>query len=571
MEQINFSDVNARMDELFSKNVEDVILSYTETITPPIKKIPTKINIMDVINRIREKFINNNFPENRDIDKKLYGDIASFLLLDQVPLEEKRIVAKYLTEDIKDIVFNEFYERAKETNKGFYVDTEEIAFDNSGNRVENVYFNPRINGVPLKDSENRKLEIKSQRLFEILQSGIMPSDMLEIIAVKSFLESEEFFDMPWCTDKIQGLKEKLNDDKIRESIDTYLKKIDREKIQAIEESKLVTHNINVNKQLKESLISSVPEEFNQLEKSMYLYIKLCQIFSYDDVYYYDSKTPTKGDVSNIADYDSTNNKIVCFEFAYIYSDLLRSIGINHIKERAPLEDRFDNAHANVEFLADNMAIFADSTVSADAGDLLNAKIYGKLNGFRCQLLDKDAQEKFRSSLEKVYRYIKEKDKMAELVPSKEKVSNLNIVDKFRVFNSSVKNCEFTDIDLLSYIQKLKVTIFTERELRDNAYISFTNNQSCDVLFNNASFKILPSNTIGYIIDLHTKKLSSDYIKRSDSEKVADTNLSGEKNSLLKSAIEETERKIKTSEINEEADKIKRLSVQRDNLDIGKFE
>lgn len=125
--------------------------------------------------------------------------------------------------------------------------------------------------------------------------------------------------------------------------------MDKFKIHVLENSNTVTHDIKMNEQLKENLISNIPEDFNQLEKSIYLYIKLCQIFSYDDVYYYNDKTETHRNVSNILDYNEKNNKVVCYEFAYIYSDLLRSIRINHIKEKETKDDRFDKSHANIEF------------------------------------------------------------------------------------------------------------------------------------------------------------------------------------------------------------------------------
>ena len=190
------------------------------------------------------------------------------------------------------------------------------------------------------------------------------------------------------------------------------------------------------------------------------------------------------------------------------------------------------------------------------GDLLNAKLYEQLNGLRCQLLDPKAQEKFGNSLEKVYGYIKEQDKTERLVPTKEEISDLDIVGKFKLFNQCVENCEYKDIDLLSYIQKLKLTIFTPEELMNNANINFVN-MNCSVCFNNASLEVVPENTMGYVIDLHTRQISSNNIKR--------------KNNILESAIDATEQQTTIGKINTEAGKVKRLSLQRESQDIDKTE
>ena len=188
------------------------------------------------------------------------------------------------------------------------------------------------------------------------------------------------------------------------------------------------------------------------------------------------------------------------------------------------------------------------------GDLLNAKIYGRLNGVRCQLLDPEAQEEFGTSLEKVYGYIKKQDKTEKLVPTEEEISSLDILGKFKLFNQCVEDCDFKDIDLVSYIQKLKLTIFTPGELANNASINFVN-MTCRVNFNNASLGAIPENTVGYVIDLHTRQISSNNIKR--------------KNNVLESAIDATEQQTTTGEINAEASRVKRISLQRENPDIDR--
>ena len=63
--------------------------------------------------------------------------------------------------------------------------------------------------------------------------------------------------------------------------------------------------------------------------------------------------------------------------------------------------------------------------------------------------------------------------------------------------------------------------------------------------------------MGYVIDLHTRQISSNNSKR--------------KNNVLESAIDATEQQTTTGEINAEAGRIKRLTLQRENLDKDKTE
>lgn len=227
----------------------------------------------------------------------------------------------------------------------------------------------------------------------------------------------------------------------------------------------------------------------------------------------------KGKISNISEYDNKNNKIVCYEFAYMYSELLREIGIEHIREkRPPGIDRFANSHANIEFLVDDFAIFADSTVEVETGDLINAKTYDRLNGFRCLLYDQDKQNKFITSLEKVYNYVKEKDKEKEAIPQKDDIKDLNTIEKLKLFNQYMEKSKFKDIDLLSYFQKLKIAMFTND---DKVEFKYLDNLLYNVSLTGWSLITDDIKKIEYTIDMSDRQVYSDTI---DEEKNINSNL-----------------------------------------------
>ena len=149
------------------------------------------------------------------------------------------------------------------------------------------------------------------------------------------------------------------------------------------ESPPVEHEFHLDDSIKSKIINSIPKDFSNLERAIYVYTKLCQIFSYDPVYYFKEEAGNHSFIANIENYNEENNEVVCYEFAYILSDVLKDMGISHIKERSNEEQKFQNSHTNISFLVDDFVIFADSTTTVEAGNLSSSKYSLDLKGIRC--------------------------------------------------------------------------------------------------------------------------------------------------------------------------------------------
>ena len=501
MEQIDFDDINEKIDQENSGK-------GNSRLTPQISDIVSFTNYGLEYAKVRLFLEENQFNETKKVPEKLYDAIFDFLMDEENSYEEKENISKYMDDKAKQYVFKAFFERIKKDDKNFYVDMDIFEDDDWENVIHPICYNPRINGVPLKDYKNKKISIYADKLYDILNQKNIPDSPHNIVILNAFLDSYDYFNMPWCIDNVKILKEQLKEEKVGE----ILELIDKQKIEFIKNSEKVSHNTKINEELKQSIISDMPKDFNQMEQAIYLYIRLCQKFTYDDVYFYNEEIMKHTDVSNVANYGIKNNKLVCYVFSYIYSELLRSIGVNYIKESKIENGKFENQHANLEFLIEDIVIFADSTTTIEAGDLINAKSYSMLVGIRCMLLDREKQKIFKESLKRVYNYIKEKDNAMNMIPKKEDVEGLYIAQKFQLFNKCLENSNFYDIDLLSYLKQLKNAIFTKNEQEENIRIKMIENLKYRILMKQG-FDILE-----YSINLRTRQLFSKNIQQGTNKK-----------------------------------------------------
>ena len=87
-----------------------------------------------------------------------------------------------------------------------------------------------------------------------------------------------------------------------------------------QENKYRYELISIDDEFAKRIISSIPENLSQVEKALFVYIKLCKILSYDDEFLlYITKALSKKEMSsmnhakidNLTKINEDNNSIVC--------------------------------------------------------------------------------------------------------------------------------------------------------------------------------------------------------------------------------------------------------------------
>ncbi len=462
---------------------------------------PLNMCSLDDRNLVRDRLIRRKPREDFKIDNDsdLADSICVFMIDKKIPQEEKEIVSKYIDEELKKRIF-ELYLKA-ELKTWFKVDPDDI----SGI----IFYKPKRNGVPLKYyyMENGILrfgqfEVSFAEVEKFLKKPYKEPGENLLLCIKHLLNDSGVVKTNWCPSYIKSLMENLNNKEWTAYEENMCQENDRLMKENLASTNDTTHQIHVNSKLKNAIINTIPEEFDQLEKSIYVYTKLCQILSYNPKYFVGKTREYNKSVSKIETIDQTNNSVVCYEFSYMLADLLREIGITQIKEQKLNGDSFKDQHANISFMVDGLVIFADSTRSVLQGDLTSLKYSSKMSGIRCELYDEESQQKFRNAKERVSRYInKEYNAYDSMLPSKKELEELSINSKFILFNNLLANSHLSQVDFIAYANRL-VTI-----LNLNVETKLFYNEATE----NFYLQIIPTSYFGegllsYVIDSTTKKV-----------------------------------------------------------------
>ena len=350
--------------------------------------------------------------------------------------------------------FEQYFERMKQKNIKYwiYIDYDEIEIE-----VEKLL---RI--FTLKEDEFMKV-LNQDKIFGIDKYKFMymlDSYFIQHNLTRRYVLSDE-------------LKKRYM--KIREY--EYL---DFQSINYFGHSRIFKYNVEIHPQLKKTILENIDDKYTPLEKSIYIYIKLCKLFSYDPVYYASGQN---GEIAllhqnlrRIQTLKSSNDLIVCYEFNAIYSKLLDELNIEYSTNSNNIGQRYGKGHANLVFCKDKYIVQADAVTSILSGDLINAKLNKPLQGLSCVNKSNKTKEEFDRIKDKVYSDIicdelaTVRKKSHDLEYIKQCVSDENIRQKLSWIIKLVDDSRLKEVDSLGYMLKLKNEFFTKEERKDK--ISF---------------------------------------------------------------------------------------------------
>lgn len=326
-----------------------------------------------------------------------------------------------------------------------------------------------------------------------------------------------------------------------------LQKIDIEAVNKI----TVTNDYNleqtvVNQELKDAILEGLPSEATEIEKAIYIYIKMCKLLTYDDEFYAVNQKGAVAqkheDITRVATITPTNNKVVCYEFNAIYGKLLEEIGIKFSTDQA-LINGFGGGHANLKFRSGKYLVKADSVTSILQGDILKAKLNQPLVGLNCINKNNNSRREFLDAITKIYTLIASREQiqtqqeeppqvehtetfeeiLAKYKRTTKQIVHISLSEKIDILMQKVNDSKLVGIDSLSYILHLRKIIFTKEErekniaitlLRDNELIDENQiaTSSAIIAINTTSLVDNPQETIYY---LYHPKISFEKISAQD--------------------------------------------------------
>lgn len=331
--------------------------------------------------------------------------------------------------------------------------------------------------------ENNEFVISVNEFIKFLE--LSEKDFDKVCLAKSIKEisgiKKEYF--------IYALNDFLEEENIRNRFDlpaNYLfriyeinsyKKIDIESINCITESNVPNiENVLISNEIREELFKDMPNDLSDLEKSIYIYIKMCKIFTYNEEFYAVDQTGSVAkrheDISRISTLSLKNNSLVCYEFNVIYAKLLDELGIKCAVSNDSEKD-YGGGHANLEFVVDKFIVFADSVTSVLAGDLGRVKTNRPLDGLRCINKNKYTKAEFEQILKKIYQLVMEekriprKETFQEILSEYERTTNnikeIPFEERLDILVKRVNSKNLQPVDSAAYMLYLAKILFTESE------------------------------------------------------------------------------------------------------------
>lgn len=254
------------------------------------------------------------------------------------------------------------------------------------------------------------------------------------------------------------------------------------------------NDIVIDKELKDNILKDISLFDTDLEKAIYIYIKMCKTLTYEEEYFAVGQSEEyeivrkHHDISNIKDINLTNNKVVCHDFNAIYAKLLAELGIK-FKINYTETKSYGKSHPSLTFLSSNYIVTADSVTSVLHGDLTNAKLNQKLKGLVCKNDDFNTKREFIKIFITVYEKIVDnevkisKNKVMEyetLEDIKNEYCNnsnieLSLYEKLAILIKKVNSSSLDRIDSWSYLLQLRKILFTEEECDNNVKIVIIRN------------------------------------------------------------------------------------------------
>ena len=436
-----------------------------------------------------------------------------------------RLTKAEIVNGLRSVVSSAQVILSEEASNRFTTISNEISFEKLCEKNKGNNFNLTIDGTDVSipiDSIMHFLQLPPEQyedFFDLSKEknvGSLPKEYFAYAIVKFFKENK-LFDLYTIPELIR----------IRYNELISLQKIDMQSLNKV----TTISDVNVAKTivdecLRTYILNGMPQDASELDKAIFIYIKMCKTLTYDEEFY---AVNQKGEVANrhenidnIANITLANNEVVCYEFNAIYAKLLEEIGIK-FETDSKVIGGFGGGHANLSFRSNKFLVVADSVTSILHGDLLLAKLNQPLVGLNCLNKNENTKNEFKKATSKIYELIarQEQEQQKDLSQSAEKTPvierditfdeilfqyqlmtsqsqfSLTLNEKLSMLIEKVNGTRMVGIDSLSYALQLRKIIFNEDERENNIAVKIVRNNSTDNISKiaraSAIFTINPTN------------------------------------------------------------------------------
>ena len=231
----------------------------------------------------------------------------------------------------------------------------------------------------------------------------------------------------------------------------------------------IIEKIEISEQLDSFLNAEMDSRYSNLEKAIYYYIKLCEVFSLDDDYYLKISQKvheTHESVESINSKNEHDNKVTMYEFFTIYASLLANIRIDYTLDQELMNGN-DFGPKKLTFKYGEYLVAINSLATPEKSDITNVKVNDNLINIFSLNKNQVTKKKFNELVDKIYADIQEKKrankKFKESVSAYKQtmeLSKINIVDKLYILLKEITRQNLKGMDMVGYEKKLFKTLFS---------------------------------------------------------------------------------------------------------------
>ena len=250
----------------------------------------------------------------------------------------------------------------------------------------------------------------------------------------------------------------------------------------------------VNPELQEAILGKMPEGYDDLQKAQYIYLKMCQLLTYDTEFYAVHQKGPKVQKHRNINYVQTitpeNNQAVCFEFSVIYGKLLSQVTENLTQDLIFQNAYFGRGaygsdHTSLSFRTGKYLVNADSVKGILCSDLTQIKSGRDTTGLVCKNVNMETKEDFFASLDGVRADIQQQliDETKGNLPTtfketqrlyEEQIENkpeIDLKEKLNFIMGQIADTQLEGLDAFSYLLQLRKTVFSRPEQMENLFIN----------------------------------------------------------------------------------------------------
>ncbi len=256
-----------------------------------------------------------------------------------------------------------------------------------------------------------------------------------------------------------------------------------------------TYTAALNEDLEKEIMSDMPEDASNLEKAIYIYIKMCKTLTYSREYFAVNQrgdaTLKYKDPDYISSITPDNNEVVCYMFNNMYANLLEKyLGVNYKNDYKHVgHKKYGSGHVSLKFRVDKFLITADSTLYILNSDLMLAKVNHPLKGMECINENEHTKQEFKEAFSKMYEVIKKNESIEEVESTEDlinyyklisdNVEEIPLTEKISILTETINSIGLSVMDTFGYTLILNKILFDEKEREEKVDFKIISNKEVE--------------------------------------------------------------------------------------------